>query len=235
MLELFAPPLPTFVAGGEMTYRPGQCHPDRRDIGVFDLLIVMSGRLCLGEQAQPYEVAAGQFLFLYPAGRHYPTRPCTEDTRFYWFHFLAPGGWQHIDGGAERKNGRVKRRHLFAEQPFSIYLPKYGDVPNIEAVGRLCEQLVRSMGETAFFAEWRRHLVFQQLLQELCADRAAEPPSHAAAVAAEAAAFLRKKLSPDHSLSRPWRGASLPSESYRALYADGVRLHADGIFAKGEA
>jgi hypothetical protein len=62
-LKIISPPLPSFLAGGEMTYQIGQCYPDRQDIGVFDLLIVTEGYLFLGEQGKSMKWQAGSFLF----------------------------------------------------------------------------------------------------------------------------------------------------------------------------
>jgi AraC-like DNA-binding protein len=192
VLEIIAPPLPSFLAGGKMTYQTGQYHPDRRDIGVFDLLIVTEGCLFLGEQGEKYEVAGGQFLILYPNGHHYPTAVCQTETHFYWFHFLAANRWKHVEKPASEKCERVKRRNLFSEQPFAIRLPKYGAARNMETVERICRQLVHSLSDTSFFGEWQRHIWFQQLLQELCMHTAADTPSQAAVVAERAAEFLRK-------------------------------------------
>lgn len=192
MLEIAAPPLPSFLAAGEAVYRIGQCHPDRRDIGVFDLLIVADGCLFLGEEGKEFHVKSGEFLILYPDCHHYPTAACQEETRFYWFHFMAEHRWRHVEKAHHEKSDRVIRRNLFSEQPFAIRLSKYGAIRNMETVERICEQLVRSLSDISFFGEWQRHVWFQQLLQELCAHAATETLSPAATVAERAAEFLRK-------------------------------------------
>ena len=44
IFQFTAPPLPHYIICGEDTYQVGDKHPDRYNIGVFDLILVTKGR-----------------------------------------------------------------------------------------------------------------------------------------------------------------------------------------------
>ncbi|WP_461224614.1 AraC family transcriptional regulator [Lacticaseibacillus suihuaensis] len=92
-ITFIGPTLPIFLFAGRDTYAPGHAHPTRRDLGVFDLLVVSQGELLMRVEDTAVAVPAGHSLLLPPVGRH-AGRPVTTTTAFYWLHCRAAAGWQ---------------------------------------------------------------------------------------------------------------------------------------------
>lgn len=192
MLEILAPPLPVFIAGGEAVLKPGHSHPDRQGLGVFDLLIVKDGELFIGENGRNYKIGKRQSIILDPDKHHYPIAPCQTITRFYWIHFKTANEWFHASERSSRKPEIIKSKRLFAEQPFTIRLPKFCSIRNWDGVERLSRQLLSSYHQTTYFLEWQRQLLFQQLLQEMSIYMQVDTSLPSVMIAEKAAEYLRK-------------------------------------------
>lgn len=171
------PPMPHYVYGGEAVYAVGEEHMARHRIGVFDLLIVRSGCLYMGEEDEHWEVKAGEMLLLAPEAYHYSTRPCEEETAFYWLHFILPPGKEADDWTAE--NGFLLElaswRRL--EQPQIVY----------QWVERLLE--LEQRADTA--ARWQQQRQFQQILEHMTREWGEEPGRPIQDLAEQAATYLR--------------------------------------------
>lgn len=196
MLHIVAPPLPTLIAAGEDTYNVGQSHPNRQGIGVFDLLIVTNGSLYIGEEENHFHVKKHQALILYPDCHHFSFRACTETTHFYWFHFSAKE-WMELHEASGNRN--VDRReedsgNPFTERTFGILLEKYCPIHNALAVETICEQILYADNEALYRWEWKRQMLFQQLLQELSNNTKLSQSLPSLAIAEQAAAYLRKNF-----------------------------------------
>jgi AraC-like DNA-binding protein len=61
-----------------------------RTIDSYELILVRSGRLDMGEEDRRFTLAAGRTLLLWPGRRHYGTRPYPRDLSFFWVHFHMP-------------------------------------------------------------------------------------------------------------------------------------------------
>ena len=93
IFQFTAPPLPHYIICGEDTYQVGDKHPDRYNIGVFDLILVTKGRFSWRRTVFAYRVRAGCYLILRPDATHRTFEPCQEETHFYWSHFQMLGSW----------------------------------------------------------------------------------------------------------------------------------------------
>ena len=58
-----------------------------RHMGCFDLLFVRRGFLPIQEEAQAFQVVAGQTLLLWPHRHHWGTGKFSDDMILYWLHF----------------------------------------------------------------------------------------------------------------------------------------------------
>ncbi|MFD1676510.1 helix-turn-helix transcriptional regulator [Alicyclobacillus fodiniaquatilis] len=196
MLQLSAPPLPTFLAAGEDTYTIGQSHPNRNRIGVFDLLVVTKGCLLLGEDKQHLRVEAGQSLILYPDRHHFATGPCETETHFYWFHFTTAKEWEDLSDLSSQPTymstaPRVDQGNAFSEPPFTIRVAKQCHILNWDKVLHLCRQILFPYHASTAW-EWEQQILFQQLLQALSNQTHRAGPSPTIAVAEKAARYLRQ-------------------------------------------
>ncbi|MCA0758069.1 AraC family transcriptional regulator [Paenibacillus sp. N4] len=159
-----APPLPYYLESGETHYVPGDQHPSRKQLGVFDLIMVESGRLFIGEEERHWTLAAGQTLLLLPDRYHYSVKPSEEDMHFYWVHFQALGEWQQSDQ-EHASLSHDAHNQQFLTSPYSLTLPKQWTLPYPEQAFRLMRTLNRAGGERQSSAFWTRQQAFEELLR----------------------------------------------------------------------
>lgn len=117
------PPLPHFIASGKATYRKGDRHKKRSNIGVFDLLFVVAGRLYIVEENEHYILEKNQLLILSPDKTHHSYKLCDTETVFYWLH-MGCGGDYYESEHLHPVNHHVNKS-LFRDTLFYITLPKY--------------------------------------------------------------------------------------------------------------
>ncbi len=132
-LHFESPPTPYFIAAGKALYRKGDRHTRRSNIGVFDILYVLSGSLYIIEENEHYTISSNQLLILSPDKTHSSYRVCDKETKFYWIHMGFTESYyesEHI-----HPVNRVFNKSLFRDAPFYISVPKYMQLSEEE--GRL--------------------------------------------------------------------------------------------------
>lgn len=77
----------SLVSAGILEQREGWVH-DGRVISSFEIIIGVKGTLYITQSKEMYSVNPGNMLILLPGEYHVGTKPCEEDTSFYWLHFL---------------------------------------------------------------------------------------------------------------------------------------------------
>ncbi|GIQ63262.1 putative HTH-type transcriptional regulator YisR [Paenibacillus cisolokensis] len=190
MFQFVCPPMPHCIVAGEDTYPAGGTHPDRSNIGVFDLLVVTGGALELEENGMPLQVEAGHYAILRPDRAHRTAVPCRSETHFYWVHFQTLGRWEEV---YERQTPAVRPPvHPYDQvEYFTWYIPQAGRIPVPEAVySELRGILLQRHPDAA--SRWKRQQHFLAALLQLQEAGGAVPASPRLAVAEEAAVFLRR-------------------------------------------
>jgi AraC-type DNA-binding domain-containing proteins len=188
-LQFTAPPLPHFTMGGQDTYQPGDTHPSRKNIGLFDVLLVTRGCLFLGEEQNEYEVTPGKVLILRPDLYHYSYKPCTSRTHFYWLHFQTTGGWAEI-------SNETKSVHAPPNDPyqpisfFHIYLPRFCSLANPWTTHQKVETLLEL--QEAAKSPWQQQVLFQEIMMDLQSGEAEPLGSPSFQIAENIAAFLKQ-------------------------------------------
>ncbi|WP_151734828.1 helix-turn-helix transcriptional regulator [Paenibacillus tengchongensis] len=190
-IHFAVPPFPYFLEAGRTVYEPGEQHPSRSRLGIFDLLLVEEGCLFIGEDEQSWAASAGSTLLLLPDRHHYPVKPCEATTSFIWIHFQTVGEWGQSSGGpvyAERE------RHLrsFHTYPYTIRMPQYGLLPGLLAGSGQARQLTELSRELRSSAVWRQQRLFEEMLQMLDLARQDESSNHAAEIAERTEAYIRE-------------------------------------------
>lgn len=130
-LHFESPPTPHFIAAGKALYRQGDRHTKRSNIGVFDILYVLSGSLYIIEENEQYTITENQLLILSPDKTHSSYRVCDRETSFYWIHMGFAGAYhesEHI-----HPVNRVFNKSLFRDAPFYISIPKYTQLTEEES------------------------------------------------------------------------------------------------------
>ncbi|WP_438444968.1 helix-turn-helix domain-containing protein [Gorillibacterium sp. sgz5001074] len=169
-------PPPYYLESGYVRYLPGDQHPSRRNLGVFDLIVVEQGMLHLGEEASRWEVGPGQVLLLLPDRYHYSVQPCTEETRFYWLHF---------------QSGQGREAAISPLQPYSIRLPQYGTLPSPGQTCKRFSKLVSLAEVRRSEAFWQEQSLFLEFLRELDEAGSQREGSRALAVAEQTEAYIK--------------------------------------------
>ncbi|WP_274654450.1 helix-turn-helix transcriptional regulator [Paenibacillus humicola] len=163
VIEMEAPPLPYYITTGHSVYMPGEQHPNRRSLGIFDLLWVMRGTLYIGEDDKQWEVSQGQTLLLLPDRYHYAAAPCRTETAFYWIHFDYHGKWSALDASASPS---YPVRQTWAN-PYTLRLPQYAEPPQLAMAERHLRKMAANSGERRSAAYWSEQQLFMELLRLL--------------------------------------------------------------------
>ncbi|OMF19789.1 AraC family transcriptional regulator [Paenibacillus sp. FSL H8-0548] len=159
-----APPLPYYLESGVTVHSPGDQHPTRKNLGVFDLIIVESGCLFIGEEEQKWQLTEGQTLLLLPDRYHYSVRPSEVKTVFYWVHFQTVGQWQQ----SELENVSISHEahyNQFSTSPYTLHLQQTWSLPYPEQAYRLMRTLNKAGSERQSSAFWTQQQTFEELLR----------------------------------------------------------------------
>jgi YesN/AraC family two-component response regulator len=193
LLQFTVPPLPHYMISGFATIPQGHKHPSRRNVQVFDLIVVLKGCLYMGEEDRHFAISQDHALILRPNSYHYATLECQEETDYYWVHFQTAGNWtftdQTIPIKIEELSGAAK---YFTTQTFSIQLPQFTKLlqPN-----KICEQIqqltVLNQNTHLNGVRWKQQVLFQEVVEQLSASIETKGPSPSKACAEQAASYLR--------------------------------------------
>jgi len=194
------PPFPCFMAAGEDWYAPGDSHPNRSNLGIFDMLIVTEGALYIGEEDQQWELHEGSVLILKPDKHHYTYRPCLENTHFYFIHFHSLGIWSEGSEGAWTAHRHPYYREFEIQEEddrlniksSSLLLSPYYRFSHPQNVYAIARQLLQLELQPQSAARWQQQMLFHQLISELHASGTHEKESITHRIAEKAAGYLRK-------------------------------------------
>jgi AraC-like DNA-binding protein len=205
IIEFTAPPLPHYIVSGLTQAAPGGGHPNRQNIGAFDLLVVLQGCLYVGEGGIDYAIQEGHALILRPDGKHYAYKECTENTLYYWLHFHIHGDWRVVDEDSYRQN---EWRTAREERPFGLSLPPFSTTAYTVALPqftKLAQPLKMSelIGELTAMNQnihlssvrLKQQALFQEVIVLLSSSLGTEGPSSHTVCAERAASYLREHYS----------------------------------------
>lgn len=184
------PPLPYYLESGEEYYEPGGQHPNRKQLGVFDLILIESGCLFIGEEDQEWNLKAGQTVLLLPDRYHYSVKPAEENTRFYWVHFQTVGEWQQSEQAHASLSHDV-HYNRFLTSPYSLHLQKQWTLPYPEQAFRLMRALNKAGGERQSSAFWTQQQTFEELLRMMDLRQNDTYTSSAVTLAEKAEAYIK--------------------------------------------
>lgn len=171
-ITIASPPLPYYMESGVCHYQIGDQHPNRQSIGVYDLIVVMSGVLSIGEEDQQWDIEGGQAVILLPDRYHYSVRPCTEATRFYWVHFQCSPSSEMM--------------------PYTITLPQICNFPDPERIEDLFKRMIELAVAPRSLAFWQEQALLLQLLQLMDESQHREEHSPGYALAEKTEAYLKQ-------------------------------------------
>lgn len=166
-LSFLVPPFPYFIEGNITTYQPGDRHPDRYRLGYFDVIIVRNGALYLGEENQSWALNENDALILEPDKHHFPVKPCSVETSFYWFHFLTPNRWlsqaePHLFAGSPS----MSNLHFHMDNA-TVHLPKHQNLAYPKELFSNLDLLMASTLKPSKLALWETQMTFMKVIQHL--------------------------------------------------------------------
>ncbi|GMK37284.1 putative HTH-type transcriptional regulator YisR [Paenibacillus sp. CCS19] len=160
------PPLPHFYICGEQIINKDESHAARSNIGVFDLLIVLEGKLFIGEADRQWELKPWDMLILRPDAHHYSTAPSSEKTRFFWLHFQAGSRWFEVEEQSQEETLPLElSRYQHFGNTYSLYIPKHWSIKNKDDVKREMSLLLTLNNKTSMTNGWEQQSAFQRLIR----------------------------------------------------------------------
>ncbi|MFE0559657.1 helix-turn-helix domain-containing protein [Paenibacillus sp. NPDC058910] len=175
VLSFPSPPLPYFLESGKTHYMPGESHPNRRNLGVFDLILVQRGCLFLGEEDMQWALGPGDSVVLLPDAYHYAVQGCQEETSFYWLHFQSAASSAADDDSISH----------------NIKLPRHGPIPYPEQAYQLFDSLHLLATEPRSTAFWREQTLFIELLELLDPSRSDQEQSRVRKIAEQVESYIK--------------------------------------------
>ena len=166
-LSFLVPPLPYFIEGNLTTYQEGDRHPNRYNLGYFDVIIVKEGILHLGEEDRSWLLGEHDALILEPDKHHFPMEACTTRTSFYWFHFQTNSTWlaqpsPHLIA----PSSPMPELHFHSEHT-TIHLPKFQQVHNAQELFIKLDYLLASTLQPRKLALWETQQTFVNIFRSL--------------------------------------------------------------------
>ncbi|WP_105615369.1 helix-turn-helix transcriptional regulator [Vallitalea okinawensis] len=145
LINFACPPLPHFVVAGSANYGEKNVHPTRKNVGVFDLIFVVSGRLYIAEEDTKYILEENQFIILSPDTRHIGYKHSPTSTKFHWLHFQSHGEYIESDKEVmiQPLELAIHVNSFRPESPFNIAIPKTGEL--VPLVAKEIESYLKSL------------------------------------------------------------------------------------------
>lgn len=192
IFQFIIPPLPHFLFCGEDTYFKDNSHPNRRNIGLFDLIVVTQGTLYISEEDLDWIVEGGNALILRPDKYHFSTKPCIEETHFYWLHFQSKGDWLEVDEESSTFYGNSHKNPFYQDELFYLYLPRFCRLDNSIQTFERFRKLLLFDNQVTPKSRWQEQLIFQEILQDLNRSQNKKASSTIMQIAEKAVIFLQK-------------------------------------------
>lgn len=179
IIQLQTPPTPYYLECGLSQFPICGQHPNRRNLGHFDLLAVVSGNLHMGENNCQWTLSAGQTLLLLPDREHYSVKPCEEETLFYWIHFNA------VRTDEDKGDRGLMNR-------YTIQLPQHSEWVNPQQAYKMIDRLLSLRGENRSNAFWQEQTLMLELLKLLEEGEKITKGSPSVRLAERTEAYLRQ-------------------------------------------
>ncbi|ADU31220.1 helix-turn-helix domain-containing protein [Evansella cellulosilytica] len=191
ILTFTIPPLPTFITGGNATFRKGEQH-FQRIFHIFDLIYVVKGKIYMKEAGEKYEVKEGQYIILAPGLKHGGYERCEEEAIYYWIHFTLPNDYElKKKHDFDWSNVIIKESTLVEAPEYKLHIPRYAAFRNKER-GIQAIQSILELNDSSDPAEkMRQQLLFGDLMIQLQKD-AVELPTSAQNVTDEVVRYIKR-------------------------------------------
>ncbi len=167
MISISIPPFPDFIEGNVKIFKEGQYHPNRKNLGYFDLIVVKKGVLYLQEEMKRYTIKENELIVLLPDKHHYSWKPCEQETVFYWIHFYTTAQWKQSDGPSRFiSNLPIPDLH-YHQHSYTLNLPKHAKIKEPILMFELMQEILDSTikREYGTYDIWRTEELFLRFLK----------------------------------------------------------------------
>lgn len=164
IISISIPPFPDFIEGNMAVFRAGQIHPERKNLGYFDLIAVKKGCLYLAENENRYDIKANELFLLLPDGHHFSWKPCSEETEFYWIHFYTTAQWKQDSKPSHFVSNLPIPDHHYHQCSYTLHLPKHTVIKETKVLFDLIQEVLDS---TVGGDIWKTEELFLRLLRFL--------------------------------------------------------------------
>lgn len=165
VISISVPPFPDFIEGNVRVFKQGQYHPDRTNLGYFDLIFVKNGHLYLEEEQVQYTVGPNEMFILLPDKHHFSWKPCEEETEFYWIHFYTTAPWKESARPSRLTSLLpIPDRH-YHQRSYTLHLRKKATIKEPEMLFMLIQEILDSTTNEFIEDIWRTEELFLRFLK----------------------------------------------------------------------
>ncbi len=167
IFSIIANPFPIFVEGNIETYRTGRLHPRRKNLGYFDIIIVIEGTLYLTENDINYEIKKNEAIVLSPVHLHYSYKKSQDNTSFYWLHFYTESEWLESHNPVFLNSTfKIPQLH-FHNKIYTLHLPKHQAINNSRFIIQTITTILDNTKKNDDFTFFENQKLFIDLLKQL--------------------------------------------------------------------
>lgn len=165
IISISMPPFPSFIEGNYITFKAGQSHDHRYNIGFFDLIFVKKGALFLREDGKKYTIHANEMFILLPNGEHDSWQPCEEEARFFWMHIYTTSRWQQSNFPMRFVSELPIPELHFHQKSYTLQLPKLGEITEPNLIFDLLNEIQKSTESSRIDSIWYTEELFLKFLK----------------------------------------------------------------------
>lgn len=165
IISISMPPFPSFIEGNYTTFKAGQRHVHRYNIGFFDLIFVKKGALFLREDSKKYTIHENEMFILLPNAEHDSWQPCEEETSFFWMHIYTSSRWQQANFPMRFVSDLPIPELHFHQKSYTLQLPKLGKIAEPELIFDLLDDIQKSTSSNRIDSIWYTEELFLKFLK----------------------------------------------------------------------
>ncbi|MGK4143768.1 helix-turn-helix domain-containing protein [Weissella paramesenteroides] len=165
IISISMPPFPSFIEGNYITFKAGQNHEHRYNLGFFDLIFVKKGTLFLREDGKKYTIHANEMFILLPNGEHGSWQPCEEETSFFWMHIYTTSRWQQSNFPMRFVSELPIPELHFHQKSYTLQLPKLGEITEPNLIFDLLNEIQKSTESSRIDSIWYTEELFLKFLK----------------------------------------------------------------------
>lgn len=165
IISISMPPFPDFIEGNYITFQKGQLHPNRCNLGYFDMLFVKSGTLYLEEETEKYEVGKNKMLILLPDKHHFSWKATDEETSFYWLHFYTTAKWEESDRPSTFISDLPIPELHYHQRSYTLHLRKMVELKETDILYSMIQEILESTEGDDAAGIWKTEELFLRFLQ----------------------------------------------------------------------